>query len=197
MTENEGLDTLLDETEGASLDVLLERLIATIPEGPDKRLRIVELVDESRAAWQWLMGGRRRGRILHLSGGWNASAIALARAWDEVVVLGSSAPALKVLERRAHALGLANIDARRFEGDGKLPFPDRSFDAVCWSAGSSRNAPCDTSEGGDDLRPLLAEAARIPIRPHTTAYPLADANRALGDLKADRINGTGILVMDG
>ena len=46
-----------------------------------------------------------------------------------------------------------------------------------------------------DGRELLAEAAAIPIRPHVTTYPLADANRALQDLKADRINGTGVLVV--
>jgi len=28
-----------------------------------------------------------------------------------------------------------------------------------------------------------------------TTYPLREANRALQDLKADRINGTGVLVM--
>ena len=43
---------------------------------------------------------------------------------------------------------------------------------------------------------LLAEAARIPLRPDVTTYPLAEANRALQDLKADRIAGTGVLVMD-
>jgi propanol-preferring alcohol dehydrogenase len=48
----------------------------------------------------------------------------------------------------------------------------------------------------DDGRELLAEAARIPIRPHTTLYPLADANRALQDLKNDPINGTGVLVVN-
>ncbi len=42
---------------------------------------------------------------------------------------------------------------------------------------------------------LLAEAAEIPIRPHVTRYALADANRALQDLKADRISGTGVLIM--
>ena len=47
-----------------------------------------------------------------------------------------------------------------------------------------------------DGRDLLAEAARIPVRAHTTTYPLSDANRALQDLKADRINGTGVLVME-
>lgn len=46
-----------------------------------------------------------------------------------------------------------------------------------------------------DGRELLAEAAQIPLRPHTTAYPLADANLALQDLKADRISGTGVLVI--
>lgn len=54
-----------------------------------------------------------------------------------------------------------------------------------------------TSNTRDDGRQLLAEAAAIPVRPHTTVYPLADANRALADLKADRISGTGVLVMDG
>jgi propanol-preferring alcohol dehydrogenase len=53
-----------------------------------------------------------------------------------------------------------------------------------------------TANTREDGRSLLAEAAEIPIRPHTTTYSLADANRALQDLKADRINGTGILMME-
>ncbi|MBI1374346.1 MAG: zinc-binding alcohol dehydrogenase family protein [Phycisphaera sp.] len=57
-----------------------------------------------------------------------------------------------------------------------------------------RSVTCNTR---DDGRALLAEAAAIPIRPHTTTYPLADANRALLDLKNDAINGTGVLLMDG
>jgi propanol-preferring alcohol dehydrogenase len=47
-----------------------------------------------------------------------------------------------------------------------------------------------------DGKELLAEAAQIPIRPQITTYPLRDANRALQDLKADRINGTGVLVLE-
>lgn len=46
-----------------------------------------------------------------------------------------------------------------------------------------------------DGRELLAEAAEIPIRPRVTMYPLAEANRVLQDLKADRINGTAVLTM--
>ena len=53
-----------------------------------------------------------------------------------------------------------------------------------------------TANTREDGRELLAEAAEIPIRPRLTTYPLADANRALQDLKADRLNGTGILVME-
>jgi propanol-preferring alcohol dehydrogenase len=54
-----------------------------------------------------------------------------------------------------------------------------------------------TANTRDDGRNLLDEAARIPIRPHATLYPLVDANRALQDLKDDRINGTGVLVVEG
>jgi propanol-preferring alcohol dehydrogenase len=54
-----------------------------------------------------------------------------------------------------------------------------------------------TSNTRQDGRELLAEAAAIPLRPHTTVYPLAEANRALADLKADRIAGTAVLVPEG
>ena len=52
-----------------------------------------------------------------------------------------------------------------------------------------------TANTREDGRELLAEAAEIPVRPHTTTYPLEDANQALQDLKADCINGSGVLVM--
>jgi alcohol dehydrogenase, propanol-preferring len=53
-----------------------------------------------------------------------------------------------------------------------------------------------TANTRQDGRDLLAEAAAIPIRPYTTTYALAEANRALQDLKHDRINGTGVLIME-
>ena len=52
-----------------------------------------------------------------------------------------------------------------------------------------------TANTRQDGRELLAEAAAAGVRPQTTTYALADANRALQDLKADRINGTGVLVV--
>jgi propanol-preferring alcohol dehydrogenase len=45
----------------------------------------------------------------------------------------------------------------------------------------------------EDGRELLRLAAAIPLRTHTVAYPLDDANRALLDLKLDRIRGAAVL----
>jgi alcohol dehydrogenase, propanol-preferring len=53
-----------------------------------------------------------------------------------------------------------------------------------------------TSNTREDGRELLAEAAEIGLHPHTVVYPLSEANRALQDLKADRINGTGVLMVE-
>ena len=58
-----------------------------------------------------------------------------------------------------------------------------------------RNVHSVTANTRADARELLVEAAQIPIRPQVTGYALAEANRALQDLKADRIRGTGVLVM--
>lgn len=48
-----------------------------------------------------------------------------------------------------------------------------------------------------DGEELLALAAQIPIRPHTTGFPLSEANEALRRLKHDGLEGTGVLVVEG
>ncbi len=53
-----------------------------------------------------------------------------------------------------------------------------------------------TSNTRNDGRNLLAEAAAANVRPQVTTYPLADANRALQDLKHSRIDGSGVLLVD-
>ncbi len=53
-----------------------------------------------------------------------------------------------------------------------------------------------TANTREDGEALLSEAAAIPIRPRVSRYPLADANRALQALAADRVEGTAVLVMD-
>lgn len=60
-----------------------------------------------------------------------------------------------------------------------------------------RNIHSVTANTREDGRNLLAEASAAKIHPHVTTFPLAEANRALQLLKADQINGTGVLVVSG
>jgi len=45
----------------------------------------------------------------------------------------------------------------------------------------------------DDVREFLELAAEIPIRPTVEEYPLEEANRALVELKSQRIRGAKVL----
>ena len=73
------------------------------------------------------------------------------------------------------------------------PVPEMDYADHLFYERDLRSVTANTRQDGRDL---LAEAAEIPIRPHTTSYRLQDANRALQDLKADRLNGTGVLIVD-
>jgi propanol-preferring alcohol dehydrogenase len=55
-----------------------------------------------------------------------------------------------------------------------------------------RSVTANTRADGEEL---LAEAARIPIRPTVTPFALEDANRALALLKRGEVPGTGVLRM--
>ncbi|MEW6320612.1 MAG: zinc-dependent alcohol dehydrogenase family protein [Acidobacteriota bacterium] len=46
----------------------------------------------------------------------------------------------------------------------------------------------------EDARAFMDLAARVPIRTEVTSYALADANRALDDLRAGRLTGAAVLV---
>jgi propanol-preferring alcohol dehydrogenase len=45
-----------------------------------------------------------------------------------------------------------------------------------------------------DAREFLALAGEVPLRAHVQIYPLAEANRALDDLRAGRLSGAAVLV---
>ncbi len=92
-------------------------------------------------------------------------------------------PALEML-RKGGTLALAGIHMSAI--------PAMDYQRHVFFERDIRSVTCNTRQDGCGL---LAEAAAIPIRPHTTVYPLADANRALQDLKNDRISGTGVLVI--
>jgi propanol-preferring alcohol dehydrogenase len=92
-------------------------------------------------------------------------------------------PALEALNKGG-TLALAGIYM--------TPIPEMDYQRHVFYERDIRSVTCNTRQDG---RQLLAEAAEIPIRPHTTTYPLAEANRVLQDLSNDRLNGTGVLVV--
>ncbi|HEX6239063.1 MAG TPA: zinc-dependent alcohol dehydrogenase family protein [Acidimicrobiales bacterium] len=55
-----------------------------------------------------------------------------------------------------------------------------------------RSVTANTRRDGEEF---LSIAARIPIRPHTVAYPLDRADEALADLAHDRVTGAAVLRM--
>jgi alcohol dehydrogenase, propanol-preferring len=59
-----------------------------------------------------------------------------------------------------------------------------------------RNIRSVTANTRADGEELLADAARIPIRPATTTFPLEEANRALALLKHGGFAGAGVLLTD-
>ncbi|MGC2196538.1 MAG: zinc-dependent alcohol dehydrogenase family protein [Terriglobales bacterium] len=88
--------------------------------------------------------------------------------------------ALRVI-RKAGTLALAGITMSQIPAlDYGLLYHERVVRSV---ANSTR----------EDCRDFLRVAAEIPIRPRIQIYPLADANRALQDLKHSRLEGAGVL----
>ena len=73
------------------------------------------------------------------------------------------------------------------------PVPEMDYERCLFYERDVRSVTCNTR---DDGRELLAEAAAASVRPHTTTYPLVEANRALQDLKNDQINGSGVLIVE-
>ena len=52
-----------------------------------------------------------------------------------------------------------------------------------------------TANTREDLRAFFADAVGANVRPHTTSYALADANRSLLDMKRSNIEGTPVLAI--
>jgi alcohol dehydrogenase, propanol-preferring len=65
---------------------------------------------------------------------------------------------------------------------------------LLWEERALRSVANLTRRDGQELLPLAAE---IPIQTTTTLYPLADANRALADLRDGRLQGAAVLDVAG
>ncbi len=93
-------------------------------------------------------------------------------------------PALEALEQGG-TLALAGI----YLSD----IPSLNYERHLFREKNLRSVTANTRADGEEL---LRIAAEIPIQPRTIPYPLADANRALQDLKHDRIQGSGVLLVE-
>ena len=103
------------------------------------------------------------------------SAIVFAPAGEIVPV------ALRSL-RRGGTVSLAGIHMS--------PVPEMEYEPCLFHEKTLQSVEANTREDG---RELLSEASDIPIRPSTTLFDLEAANEALGQLKRDGIDGTGVL----
>ncbi len=90
-------------------------------------------------------------------------------------------PALRALERGG-AVALAGIHMS--------PIPAIDYDRDLFGERTIRSVTANTRQDGLDL---LRDAAAIPIRSRTQRFKLEDANRALQQLKAGRIQGAAVL----
>lgn len=93
-------------------------------------------------------------------------------------------PALRALERGG-ALAVAGIHLSTI--------PPLDYQCHLFGERVLRSVTANTRQDGLDL---LREAAAIPIRPRTQAYPLEEANRALHELKKGTIAGAGVLTVN-
>lgn len=70
--------------------------------------------------------------------------------------------------------------------------PTLNYERHLFHEKTMRSVTANTRHDGEEL---LRIAAEVPIRPRTVAFTLADANRALLQLKRDGIRGSGVLVL--
>jgi alcohol dehydrogenase, propanol-preferring len=70
--------------------------------------------------------------------------------------------------------------------------PQLNYERHLFHEKTLRSVTANTRQDGEEL---MRVAAEMPLRPRTSLFPLADANRALQELKKDGINGSGVLAI--
>ncbi len=96
---------------------------------------------------------------------------------------GEIVPAALGALRKGGTLALAGIHMS--------DVPPMSYDACLFHEKTLTSVESNTRGDGEDL---LREAAAIPLRPRTAAFPLADANDVLSALARDDVSGSAVLV---
>jgi propanol-preferring alcohol dehydrogenase len=105
----------------------------------------------------------------------------------EAAIVFAPAGELVVTALRAVAPGGTVVCA----GIHMSPIPSFPYEAL-WGERVLRSVANLTRR---DAEEFLALAPRVPVRTEVTPYPLADADRALGDLRSGRLRGAAVLVV--
>lgn len=134
-------------------------------------------------------GERHRALAQRLGAEWVGGATdPMPAPLDAAIVFapaGEIVPAALRAVRKGGTVALAGIYM--------TPVPALDYDACLFHEKTLTSIEANTRADGEAL---LREAAAVPIRPEVTTFPLAEANQALIRLKEDRIEGTGVLVLD-
>jgi propanol-preferring alcohol dehydrogenase len=107
---------------------------------------------------------------------------------DAVIVF---APSGKLVPPALAALDSGGVVA--LAGIHMSPIPELDYDRYLYRERDIHPVMSNTRADG---RELLAESVAAHVHPHTKTYPLRDANRALQDLKSDKIDGSAVLIID-
>jgi alcohol dehydrogenase, propanol-preferring len=130
-------------------------------------------------------GANHQKLALELGAVWAGEAAAEPPAkLDAAIVF---APAGELVPPALHALKKGGVLV--LGGIHMSPIPSFDYDLL-YGERVIRSVANNTRQDGEDFLRLAAE---IPVRTQTTLYPLRDANRALNDLKSDRVNGAAVL----
>ena len=133
-------------------------------------------------------GEKHRQLAREMGAAWvGANAVDMPVKVDSAIIFAPAGelvpPALESL-KKGGTLALAGIYM--------TPIPSLDYDKAVFYERNIRSVTANTREDG---RNLFAEAAAAKVQPHVTCYSLAEANVALQNLKDDRINGSGVLIV--
>ncbi|MEK7443913.1 MAG: zinc-dependent alcohol dehydrogenase family protein [candidate division NC10 bacterium] len=130
-----------------------------------------------------------RRLALHLGAAWaGGPGEALPEKVDAAIVF---APAGEIVPEALASLDKGGTVA--LAGIHMTDLPPLQYERHLFWEKTLQSVTANTREDGEAL---LAEAAAIPIRPRVTRYGLTDANRALQDLREDRVEGTAVLMLE-
>jgi len=130
-------------------------------------------------------GARHQQLALQLGAVWAGEASAEPPAKLDAAII--FAPAGELVPAALKALKKGGVLV--LGGIHMSPIPAFDYNLV-YQERMIRSVANNTRQDGEDF---LRVAAEIPVRTQVTVFPLREANRALNDLKSDRINGAAVL----